>query len=93
MSYEFERDANKAEDNLRKHRVTVDDASAVFADPLAMLMPDPDHSVGEERHIVLGASAAARLLVVSHAERPPRTRLISARPATRNERQQYEQGT
>ena len=42
MSYEFERDANKAEDNLRKHRVTVDDASAVFADPLAMLMPDPD---------------------------------------------------
>ncbi|MDE0037777.1 MAG: BrnT family toxin [Gammaproteobacteria bacterium] len=93
MSYEFEWDANKAEDNLRKHQVTFNEASTVFADPLAMLMPDPDHSVGEERHIVLGASAAGRLLVVSHAERPPRTRLISARPATRNERQQYEQGT
>ena len=93
MSYEFEWDANKAEDNLRKHQVTFSEASTVFADPLAMLMPDPDHSVGEERHIVLGASAAGRLLVVSHAERPPRTRLISARPATRNERQQYEQGT
>ncbi|MDE0440893.1 MAG: BrnT family toxin [Gammaproteobacteria bacterium] len=93
MSYEFEWDANKAEGNLRKHQVTFNEASTVFADPLAMLMPDPDHSVGEERHIVLGASAAGRLLVVSHAERPPRTRLISARPATRNERQQYEQGT
>ena len=71
MSYEFEWDANKAEDNLRKHQVTFSEASTVFADPLAMLMPDPDHSVGEERHIVLGASAAGRLLVVSHAETAP----------------------
>lgn len=93
MSYQFEWDANKAEDNLRKHRVSFDEACTVFADPLAMLMPDPDHSFGEERHLVLGASATGRLLVVSHAERPPHTRLISARPATRNERQQYEQGT
>ena len=93
MSYEFEWDANKAEENLRKHEVSFNEAATVFADPLALLMPDPDHSVGEERHLVLGISAAGRLLVVSHAERPLRTRLISARPATRNERQQYEQGT
>ena len=93
MSYEFEWDANKAEANLRKHDVSFHEASTVFADPLAMLMADPDHSVGEERQIVLGTSSTGRLLVVSHAERPPRTRLISARPATRNERQQYEQGT
>ena len=93
MSYEFEWDVTKADANLRKHDVSFNEASTVFADPLAMLMPDPDHSVGEERHLVLGASSAGRLLVVSHAERPPRTRLISARPATPNERQQYEQGT
>ena len=93
MSYEFEWDVNKAEANLRKHEVSFNEASTVFADPLSMLMPDPDHSVGEQRHLVLGISSAGRLLVVSHAERSPRTRLISARPATRNERKQYEQGT
>ncbi len=53
MSYEFEWDANKAEANLRKHDVSFHEASTVFADPL-MLMAD--HSVGEERHIVLGTS-------------------------------------
>ena len=93
VSYEFEWDANKADANLGKHEVSFDEASTVFADPLAMLMPDPDHSVGEERYLVLGTSATGRLLVVSPAERPPRTRLISARPATRNERRQYEQAT
>lgn len=93
MSYEFEWDVDKAAINLRKHEVSFNEATTVFADPLAMLMPDPDHSVGEERHLVLGTSSAGRLLVVSHAERSPRTRLISARPATRNERKQYEQST
>ncbi len=92
MSYEFEWDVRKAEANLHKHEVSFNEATTVFADPLAMLMPDPDHSVGEERHLVLGTSSTGRLLVVSHAERPPRTRLINARPATRNERKQYEQG-
>ena len=92
MGYEFEWDVNKAAANLRKHEVSFNEASTVFADPLAMLVPDPDHSIGEQRHLVLGTSSRGRLLVVSHAERPPRTRLISARPATRNERRQYEQG-
>ncbi len=92
MGYEFEWDVNKAAVNLRKHEVSFNEASTVFADPLAMLVPDPDHSIGEQRHLVLGTSSRGRLLVVSHAERPPRTRLISARPATRNERRQYEQG-
>ena len=93
MSYKFEWDPEKAEANRRKHDVSFHEVSTVFADPLAMLMHDPDHSVGEERHLVLGASSTGRLLVVSHAERPPRTRLISARPATRNERKHYEQDT
>ena len=93
MSYEFEWDADKATTNHRKHGVSFDEASTVFADPLAMLMRDPDHSLNEERYLVLGAAAAGRLLVVSHTERPPRTRIISARPAAHRERNQYEQGT
>ena len=92
MSYEFEWDANKATANNKKHGVSFHEATTVFGDPLAMLMRDPHHSLSEERYLVLGASSAGRLLVVSHTERPPRTRIISARPATRNERSHYEEG-
>ena len=88
--YEFEWDEAKADVNVQRHGVPFEEASTVFGDPLAMLLPDPDHSHGEERFLVLGMSSRRRVLVVSHAERPPRTRLISARPATRHERRQYE---
>lgn len=91
MGYLFEWDAKKAAANVKKHGVTFEEACTVFGDPLAILMPDPDHSVGEHRYLVLGMSNRHRLLVVAHAERPPRTRLISARPATRKERQTYEE--
>ena len=93
VSYRFEWDPAKARSNLREHTVSFDEASTVFGDPLSLLMPDPDHSQGEERYLVLGMSLHRRLLVVSHLERPPLTRLISARPATRSERKRYEQGT
>src|SRR2546429_989072 len=43
--------------NVRKHGVTFEEASTAFRDPLALLMPDPDHSLGEERYIVLGMSS------------------------------------
>lgn len=92
MGYVFEWDAEKAESNRCKHRVSFDEASTVFGDPLALLMPDPDHSVGEQRYVLLGLSNRRKLLVVAHAERSPRTRLISARPATRKERRLYEEG-
>ena len=88
--YEFEWDEAKADVNVQRHGVPFEEASTVFGDPLAVLLPDPDHSHGEERFLVLGMSSRWRVLVVSHAERPPRTRLISARPATRHERRQYE---
>ena len=91
MGYTFEWDARKAETNARKHGVTFDEACTAFGDPLALLLPDPDHSFGEERYVVLGMSDQQRLLVVSFAERPPRTRLISARRATRRERGLYEE--
>ena len=90
VSYEFEWDETKAKVNIVRHGVSFEEASAVFGDPMALLLPDPDHSLGEERFLVLGMSSRRRVLVVSHAERPPRTRLISARPATRHERRQYE---
>ena len=64
----------------------------MFADPLALLMGDPDHSLGEQRYLLLGTSSGGRLLVVSHTDRPPRIRILSSRLATRNERIRYEQG-
>jgi uncharacterized DUF497 family protein len=91
VGYIFEWDPKKAESNARKHGVTFDEASTAFGDPLAFLMPDPDHSFGEERYVLLGMSNRRRLVVVTFAERPPRTRLISARRATGQEQRRYEQ--
>ena len=92
MPYQFEWDADNAATNLRKHGVSFDEAVTAFGDPPSVLLPDPDHSLGEERYVVLGTSSAGRLLVVAFVERPPRTRIISARLATRRERQDYEEG-
>jgi hypothetical protein len=92
LGYIFDWDAKKAKSNVRKHGVTFDEATTVFADPLSLLMPDPDHSFDEERYVVLGMSRSLELLIVAFAERPPRTRLISARRATPSERELYEEG-
>jgi len=91
VPYQFEWDPNKAAANLRKHGVSFDEAVTAFGDPLSILLPDPDHSLGEERYVVLGTSNVGRLLVVTFVERPPRTRIISARLATRRERHDYEE--
>jgi uncharacterized protein len=88
----FEWDSAKAGKNLRKHQVSFEEASSVFYDPLALTGDDPDHSKGEERLITFGLSTAGRLLVVAHAERGEAIRIISARLATRHERQIYEEG-
>jgi uncharacterized DUF497 family protein len=90
--YLFEWDPAKAEANRRKHGVTFEEAITAFSDPFSILLPDPDHSVNEERYLVLGMSNNGRLLVISAAERTPHTRVISARRATNNERRQYEEG-
>ena len=92
MSYYFEWDPGKGVANFRKHGVSFEEATTVFGDPMAMNMPDPDHSLNEERFVLLGMSHRMRLLVVAYAERGTRTRLISAREATRKERRQYEEG-
>jgi hypothetical protein len=91
MPYLFEWDPDKADANLRKHGVSFDEGTEAFGDPLSLNMPDPDHSAHEERFLVLGLSRRGRLLVVSYAERGPRTRLLSARLASRSERRRYEE--
>jgi uncharacterized protein len=91
LPYQFEWDADKAASNLRKHGVSFDEAVTAFGDALSVLLPDPDHSAGEERYLVMGVSTQGRLLVVAFVERPPRTRIISARLATRRERHDYEE--
>ncbi|MGH9322573.1 MAG: BrnT family toxin [Vicinamibacteria bacterium] len=88
---EFEWDSAKAEANLAKHGVTFEEALAVFVDPIARIHPDPDHSESEPREIIIGHSIQQRLLLVSFTERGERIRLISARPATKRERRDYEE--
>ena len=91
MSYIFEWDPAKAAENLKNHKVSFEEATTAFGDPLALHMPDPDHSLLEERFLLLGLSHQQHLLVVSYMERGLRTRLISARNATRHERSEYEE--
>jgi hypothetical protein len=86
----FEWDADKAEQNRRKHRVTFTEAVSTFADPLAVTVADPDHSDAEQRFVQMGISEQGRCVVVVYAERDGRIRLISARLATRHERRSYE---
>jgi hypothetical protein len=87
----FAWDEAKAAENLRKHGVSFEEGSTVFADENARLKHDPDHSQEEDRFILLGFSAKLRLLIVCHAyrENDEIIRIISARKATRNERKQY----
>ena len=87
----FTWDEAKASENRRKHGVSFGEGSTVFADENARLKHDPDHSQQEDRFILLGFSAKLRLLVVCHAyrENDEAIRIISARKATRKERQQY----
>jgi uncharacterized protein len=87
----FEWDAAKAKANLARHGVAFEEAQTVFADDLALLVDDPDHSEHEARFVLLGFSAARRILVVVHAYRatPETIRIISARKATKSERATY----
>jgi len=93
MSLEFEWDEDKAKGNLKKHRVSFEEASSIFGDPLALSIPDPLHSEEEDRFITLGESHRRRLLVVCTTDRGDKIRIISARLASRRERKDYEEGS
>jgi uncharacterized DUF497 family protein len=86
---DFEWDADKANMNAEKHRVSFEEAATVFDDPMFITFIDSEHSMGEERYITIGMSRRGRLLVLAHADRKDRIRIISARRATRREEQFY----
>ena len=88
---QFEWDEAKAAGNLEKHGVTFDEASSVFRDPLAKVVPDPTDPSGEDRAIMMGRSDQSRLLLIVFTEHADRIRIISAREATRRERHGYEE--
>ena len=84
-------DSRKDNSNKTKHRVTFAEAETVFHDDNAIDFPDPDHSQAEERFIILGLSAALRVLVVCYCyrENVSTIRIISARKATKKETRFY----
>jgi uncharacterized protein len=85
---EFEFDPDKARTNLRKHGVSFAHAEQALRDEMALTVEDPD-ALGEQRFVTLGMDALGRVLVVVHTQREERTRLISARKASRGESEQY----
>ena len=92
MPLRFTWDPRKATGNRRKHGVSFEEAATAFGDPLSLTVPDPAHSAEEERYLLLGQTEAGRLVVVAHRDRGDEIRLISARPASRHERTDYEEG-
>ena len=90
VSERVEWDPSKAASNLANHGISFEEAATVFFDPLALTIPDPEHSFEEDRFITMGVSADDQLLVVVHTDRAGAIRLISAREATPRERRSYE---
>ena len=88
---QFTWDPAKAAANISKHGVSFEDASGVFRNPLAKVLPDPTHSEQEQRSLILGHSAGGRLLMVVFTETDERIRIISARDASPRERREYEE--
>ena len=87
---EFEWDALKAARNLRKHKVSFNEAVTVFGDFLGTTAADPAHSAEEDRYITVGLSSLGRALLVAHTDRDDRIRIISARTLTVKEKRAYE---
>ena len=88
---EFIWDDNKNISNQKKHGISFEEAKSVFSDELARLVPDPEHSKGEERFILMGMSKKFRVLTICHCEIDSDTiRIISARKADKKEHKQYE---
>lgn len=90
----FEWDDTKNRTNRVKHGVAFEEAQTVFFDEKAIEFDDPDHSIGEERFLLLGFSQALKILVVCHCYRDEELiiRIISARKATKKEQKAYFRG-
>ncbi len=87
----FEWDNNKNLTNVKKHKISFEEAKTVFIDENARVIPDPEHSETEERFIILGISNKLKLLIVVHTYRKNDEiiRIISARKATKSESKYY----
>lgn len=88
----FAWDPSKSVANLAKHGVSFEEALSVFLDPLSLTIPDPVHSIDEQRLVIMGLSDGGRLLVVANPDDRESVRIISAREATPTERKAYEEG-
>ena len=96
MQYNFEWDPKKAQENVKKHKVSFERAVTVFKDADAISIFDDEHSGDEDRWITLGKDGSGILLVVCHTfrmidESTYRIRIVSSRKATKREAQQYEE--
>ena len=91
MGLKFEWDDKKAVSNLKKHGISFEEASTVFGDWLAITIDDPLHSEDEDRLIIIGKSEYLITVVVVHVEKHEAIRIISARSATKNEQNFYEE--
>jgi uncharacterized DUF497 family protein len=89
---DFQWDEEKARGNLRKHGVDFADAATIFEDEMALTIEDPD-AVGEHRFVSVGRNARGQILTVIYTLRGESIRIISARQATRHERNSYEEET
>ncbi|MDR1668605.1 MAG: BrnT family toxin [Oscillospiraceae bacterium] len=89
--FRFEWDEHKNRANVQKHGISFNEAVTVFSDTHAVVIADEEHSVQEDRFVILGLSKNPRLLVVCHCYRETDTviRIISARKATKQEEKQY----
>lgn len=90
----FEWDENKNEINKKKHGLSFETATEVFYDELAILFDDPDHSIDEDRFLIIGSLKSEKICIVSHCYRDNENviRIISARQATKNEQRFYFDG-
>ena len=88
----IEWDPRKGKSNVKKHGVSFEEAATALSDSLAATGADPDHSITEDRFVTFGVSEMGRLLAVSHTEKRETIRIISARKATKGERELYEKG-
>lgn len=87
----FEWDENKNRLNQRKHGISFEEASSVFFDDFAILFNDPDHSEEEDRFLIIGMTGSVKICTVSHCYREDDAiRIISARKATKLEKDLYE---
>jgi uncharacterized DUF497 family protein len=96
FQFEFDWDPAKARTNVSKHGVDFERAAEVFLDPLALTIPDDDHSVAEVRWITMGKDTRGQSVLVVHTiqqldDETTRIRIISARRPTRTEAREYEE--